>query len=57
MTTVSTPCSAIAASIACSAGASGVVSALGMSTPSMRMPMVPISPAVRPAARRPDSTI
>lgn len=36
-------------------GASGVVSALGMSAPSMRIPMVPISPAVRPAARSADS--
>ncbi len=56
MTTVSTPRSAIAASSACRSGASGVVSALGMSAPSMRMPIVPISPAVRPPARSPDST-
>ncbi|CNW29960.1 Uncharacterised protein [Mycobacterium tuberculosis] len=56
MTTVSTPRSTIAASIACSVGASGVVSALGRSAPPTRMPMVPISPATRPAARNPAST-
>lgn len=33
-----------------------MVSALGTSAPSMRMPIVPISAAVRPAARSPDST-
>jgi hypothetical protein len=56
ITTVSTCCSIIDASNACSAGASGVVSALGWSVPSMRMPTVPISPACRPAARSPAST-
>ncbi|CNZ09294.1 Uncharacterised protein [Mycobacterium tuberculosis] len=56
MTTVSTPRSTIAASIACSVGASGVVSALGRSAPPTRIPMVPISPATRPAARNPAST-
>src|SRR5262249_26755808 len=48
--------SAIAAKTAWSAGASGVVSTLGWSTPSTRMPTVPINPTLRPAARRPAST-
>ena len=56
ITTVSTPRSTITASSACSSGASGVVSALGSSRPSIRMPTVPISPATRSAERRPAST-
>ena len=56
ITTVSTPCSTITASSACRSGASGVVSALGWSRPSIRMPTVPIRPATRSAARRPAST-
>ena len=55
MTAVSTPASAIAASSACTAGASGVVRELGTSDPAIRTPTVPIIPAVRPAARRPAS--
>ena len=41
---MSTPRSAITASRACRAGASGVVNALGTSAPAMRTPTVPIMP-------------
>jgi len=56
MTTVSTPRSAIAASSAWSAGAFRSGQRAGQVGTSMRMPMVPISPATRPPARSPDST-
>lgn len=55
ITAVSTDRSAITASSACSAGASGVVKALGTSAPAILTPTVPIIPGIRPAARRPDS--
>jgi hypothetical protein len=50
-----TPSSAITANSACRSGASGVVSALGSTRPATRVPMVPTSPAVRPAAASPAS--
>ena len=65
MTTAETPASAIDASSACSAGASGVVRTLGMavtvgapsaSRPRVRVWTVPIRPVPSPAAARPAST-
>ncbi|SIN59402.1 Uncharacterised protein [Mycobacteroides abscessus subsp. abscessus] len=56
MTTVSTPRWTISASSSCSAGASGVVRALGTSSPSIRTPTVPMRPTRLPAARSPAST-
>ncbi len=52
-----TPDSRITAKSACRSGASGVVNALGSRAPSMRTPTVPSSPAVRPAASSPASTM
>ena len=48
-----TPSSSITANSACRSGASGVVNALGRAAPAMRVPTVPTSPVVRPAAARP----
>ena len=45
-----TPCSTIAANRACRSGASGVVSEVFTSWPAMRVPTVPITAAVTPAA-------
>ncbi len=56
ITTASTPCSTISANIACSCGASGVVSALGTRRPPMRVSMVPINAVDSPAAASPAST-
>ena len=65
MTTAETPDSAMVASSACSAGASGVVRALGnavtvgepsASRPRVRVCTVPIRPVPIPAAARPAST-
>ena len=47
------PRSAITASSACRSGASGVVRPPGTGSSPMNAPTVPISPAARPAARRP----
>ena len=56
-----TPASAITANRACRSGASGVVNAAGSrrcspSAPTMRVPTVPSSPVVRPAATSPASS-
>ena len=51
-----TPSSSITANSACRSGASGVVNALGSVAPAIRMPTVPTSPVVRPAAASPASS-
>ena len=50
--TAVTPSSAIVATSRCRSGASGVVLGKGSGRPSIRTPVVPITPGVRPSARR-----
>ncbi len=50
-----TPCSTMTANSACRSGASGVVSAVLTSCPAMRVPTVPITAALTPAAVSPPS--
>ena len=54
--TAPTPRSRMTANRACRSGASGVVRTLGSTSSPTRVSMVPTSPVLRPAARRPDSS-
>ncbi len=56
MATARTPASSIRASRRCRSGASGVVRSKGTGSPSIRTPVVPITPGARPAARNTDSS-